>query len=217
MCQDTLAERLRKARERATLTQVAVAKRLEITSASISNWEQGRNEPERDKLIQLSREYRVNPLWLTWGIGDIENELGTDSVGFRSHRGRPVPRLELQTAVLERFIQEVPVVDFHTYFDCGPRSFVVEIKDKSNAPGFSAGDAVVIDPDEQPMPGDWVLAALKPDNRPVFRRYEERRGENGEDFVALIPGNSAWKTEFIRDHEDGRIVGVMTEHVTPRR
>ena len=123
----------------------------------------------------------------------------------------------MQAAVMDRFTQEKPSVEVHTYYDCGPRSFVVDIIDKSNEPVFSPGDAVAIDPDEKPRPGDMVLASMKPDDKPVFRRYHSRTAPDGSKFVELAPLNDAWDTEIIRSNADGRIIGVMTEHVTPRR
>jgi transcriptional regulator with XRE-family HTH domain len=219
MCTSTLGDRLRKARERAKLTQVKVAEHLKITSQAVSNWEAGRDEPERERLLPLAALFRVNPLWLAFGVGEIENVTGTFGVTFRSERGRPVPRLDLATAVMERFAQDIPRGEVHTYFDCGPRTFVFDIVDRSNdvPGGFAPGEAVAIDPDEKPRPGDMVFAAMKPDERPLFRRYQSRTALDGTKYVELSPLNKDWDTDFIRSPDDGRIIGVMTEHVIPRR
>ena len=123
----------------------------------------------------------------------------------------------MQAVVMDRITQESPLIEVHTYFDCGPRSFVVDITDKSNEPLFSPGDAVAIDPDVLPRPGDMVLAVMKPEERPVFRRYQARTAPTGTKFVELAPLNATWDTDVIHSDADGRIIGVMTEHVTPRR
>jgi len=218
MCESSLGARLRIARERANMRQTEAASRLEITSQKLSNWEADRHEPSRADLRQLILLYKVNPLWLLTGAGKPENEESTFGIGHRTARGRRVSRMEQAIAVLEKIPETIQRLgDVHTYFDCGPRSYVIDILDRSNTPQFDVGDAVVIDPDEVPRPGDMVLAAVKPDDHPVFRRYTVRTNPDATKYVELQPLNPAWESDIIRSREDGRIVGVMTEHAAPRR
>lgn len=123
----------------------------------------------------------------------------------------------MQAAVMTRSSPSNTVAEVHTYFDCGPNSFVIDIVDRSNAPAIEVGDAVAIDPDVAPRPGDMVLALIKPAEVAVFRRYNLRTGPDGAKYVELQPLNETWDTDLIRGPEDGAVVGVMTEHVTPRR
>lgn len=218
MCQTSLAERLRIARERANIKQSEAAQSIGATSQKLSNWERGDHEPSRSDLGKLISLYKCSALWMLTGAGQPGNEDSTTGVSLRTERGRRVPRLDQAIAVLERFPEHFQVRDVvHTYFDCGPRSYVIDIQDRSNAPQFEPGDAVAIDPDALPHPGDMVLAAVTPDDHPVFRRYAVRTSAEAKKYVELQPLNPAWEADLIRSPEDGRIVGVMTEHVTPRR
>jgi transcriptional regulator with XRE-family HTH domain len=219
----TIAERLLFARERANLTQAQVAERLDISPSAVSSWEPGtkvQKRPDLDKFIGLSEIYRVNLLWLAFGVGDIENEIGTTGVSFRAKRGRAVPRVNMKFAVSNDLNISQQNAEIHTYYDCGERSYAIDIIDKSNVTsrehGFNPGDTVVIDPDEKPRPGDMVLAAMNPDDRTIFRRYQVRTSPEGTKYIELRPLNPDWEIDMIRSTSDGRIIGVMTEHATPR-
>lgn len=50
---DIISKNIKKYRQAANLTQVQLAKKLNITSASVSNWEKGANSIEIDKLFEL--------------------------------------------------------------------------------------------------------------------------------------------------------------------
>jgi SOS-response transcriptional repressor LexA len=217
MCQSSLGQRLREARESATMQQKQAAEAIGVKSQHLYNWEKGLHEPDRETLLQLWRLYKCDLTWLMTGAGHPKNESSTLGVSIRTERGRPVSRMEQAMAVLERIPEQIRPLNVHTYFDCGPRTFVIDINDRSNSPNFEPGDAVAIDPDETPRPGDMVFAAIKPDDHPVLRRYTVRTAADASKYVELQPLNSAWEADLIRSPADGRIIGVMTEHVTPRR
>jgi len=54
---DRIAHRLVQARRRAHLSQIAVAKRLDIRPNTLSGWESGKRMPRAPQLAQLSRIY----------------------------------------------------------------------------------------------------------------------------------------------------------------
>ena len=222
MCETSFQQRVKMARDRVNLTQGELGRLTGVTGGAVSQWEISGKEPPLETIRKVAEVCRVSLMWLAFGIGDIENEDRTSGVILRIKRGRLVPRLDMQTAVMERVFSGAQKVDVHTYFDCGPRTFVIDINDKSNVnpkPGltFEPGDAVAIDPDETPRPGDMVLAALKPGDRGVFRRYQLRTDPTGAKYIELSPLNPDWDQDLIRTPNDGRIVGVMTERVAPRR
>ena len=70
--ENTLGERLRLSRKKAGYTQKEAADKLGITQASISDIESG--EIQRTKyIIRFSQLYKVDPVWLSEGIGEQEN------------------------------------------------------------------------------------------------------------------------------------------------
>jgi transcriptional regulator with XRE-family HTH domain len=221
MSETSFQQRVKMARDRVNLTQLELGRLVGVTGGAVSQWEVSGKEPPLETVQKVAEVCRVSLMWLAFGIGDIENEDRTSGVILRIKRGRLVPRLDMQTAVMERVFSGAQRVDVHTYFDCGPRTFVIEINDRSNinpnpGPSFEPGDAVAIDPDETPRPGDMVFAVLKPGDRGVLRRYQLRADSDGSKYIELST-LSGWDRDLIRSPSDGRIVGVMTEHVAPRR
>ena len=89
----------------------------------------------------------------------------------------------------------------------GPRAFVLKIDGISmfnpNGPvSFADGDHVVIDPDANPAPGDFVAARLTSSNRVTFKRL---RQDEGEWYLEAI--NPAWEPRYIRMTEEWHICG----------
>lgn len=61
----TLGERLRNARERKNLTQVAVRERTGINNKTLSGYEKGVSEPDIETLKKLAALYEVTVDWIT--------------------------------------------------------------------------------------------------------------------------------------------------------
>ncbi len=59
-----LGDRLRIARERAGLTQLEAAKRLQINNKTLSRYEHGGSEPNVETLTRLAQLYKVSVDWL---------------------------------------------------------------------------------------------------------------------------------------------------------
>src|SRR5688572_30033842 len=60
-----LGARLKEARERADLTQQAVAERLRYTIRSLTRWENGESDPGFSKIVELCALYKTSLDWLS--------------------------------------------------------------------------------------------------------------------------------------------------------
>lgn len=124
-----------------------------------------------------------------------------------------MPKLSAEQAV-QKTARETGTSEETSFanYPCSSEAFSLEITDDSNAPDFSAGDTVIIDPAERPLPGDMVFAAVDKDRRPVFRKYALAH-DKGKSTVVLEALNPDWG----KHSENIEIIGVMTEHTQPRR
>ena len=77
-------------------------------------------------------------------------------------------------------------------------------------PDFKEGDAVVIDPEVSPLPGDFVVAK-NGEEEALFKKYRPRGIMNGSDVFELVPLNEDFPT-IRSDQEEVRIIGTMVEH-----
>lgn len=108
----------------------------------------------------------------------------------------------------------VPTDYIETQFSTGARAMAITLVDTSMEPEFRAGDIVVVDPDLEPLPGDFICARIRVSRKPVFRRYRLVRGaDHGtEAMIELAPLNPDWPTERYDNTDALEILGVMTEH-----
>jgi SOS-response transcriptional repressor LexA len=86
------------------------------------------------------------------------------------------------------------------------KAFALNITDDSMSPTFNKGEAVVIDPEIKPEPGDYVVASIGKES--YFRQYK-LRDLNSFD---LSPLNDAFPTISSDSHSDIKIVGTVIEH-----
>ncbi|WP_232090134.1 XRE family transcriptional regulator [Aeromonas caviae] len=95
--------------------------------------------------------------------------------------------------------------------DIGPRGFGLWLRGNSMTPMFNEGDLVIIDPDEQPRPGDYVVAKNGSEEA-TFKKYRPRGiDENGQEVFELVPLNDDFPTMH-SDRQHIEIIGVMVEH-----
>lgn len=67
-----LSERIRLARRRAELSQVALAERIGVRRSAVSNWEStGAGKPSTANLIEIANATAVSMEWLATGRGRI--------------------------------------------------------------------------------------------------------------------------------------------------
>lgn len=76
----TVADKIRKAREHAGLSQQQLADRLSVTRTSIVNWERGHTRPLRVLLGLLAAETGVDPDWLASDDAQVINLRGLPDI-----------------------------------------------------------------------------------------------------------------------------------------
>nr|WP_315467128.1 LexA family transcriptional regulator [uncultured Undibacterium sp.] len=99
-----------------------------------------------------------------------------------------------------------------TDLDLGTKAFALQIKGDSMLPDFKEGDRIVIDPEVEPLPGDFVVAKSGHEEA-TFKKYRPtgRIDSNGNVIFDLVPLNA----DYAPMHSDVvplRIIGTMIEH-----
>lgn len=72
-------DRIREARRHVKMTQDALAKRIGLTKATISQWESGTTTPNGKNLINLAEALNVSPEWLLTGKGSESKEVTSNA------------------------------------------------------------------------------------------------------------------------------------------
>jgi SOS-response transcriptional repressor LexA len=90
------------------------------------------------------------------------------------------------------------------------RSFALNIEDDSMLPRFKKGDVVVIDPEREPEPGEFVVVVNGSNS--YFRQYRIKGfTEDNQKIIDLYPLNEVYPV-ISSDTHDIQLVGTMVEH-----
>jgi len=96
--------------------------------------------------------------------------------------------------------------------DLGEYAFALEITGDSMYPEFKAGDKIIVDPDVQPMPGDYVIAQ-NDGHDATFKKYKPRGfDENGREYFELIAINENYPNLDSR-FQSIRIIATVIDHI----
>lgn len=144
-------------------------------------------------MVALARVFDVSPHWLSTGKGSPEPsnvEPGGDPAGVAGTGDQLVCRKRQWREMSEQasgFDGNVEYV--MASIDIGPRGFGLWLRGQSMAPFFNEGDLVIVDPDEAPRPGDYVIASNGKDEA-TFKKFRPRGiDENGQEVFELVPLN----------------------------
>lgn len=201
---------LQRVRKNAQLRQEDVATKFKVTVQAVSGWERGASRPDIEKLAELAELYGV----------ELNVLLGTDRAFAGRHTNAEIPVISHVQAGNWTPISD-PTMPGHAdrYIGCdspaGVNAFALEITGTSMLPRFSPGDVVVIDPDVEWQPGDFVVAKLDDQDEATFKEYRLRSRKPL--VIELRALNEAFGIEPLSKDNPGRIVGTMIEHHAYRR
>ncbi|MCF5912030.1 LexA family protein [Aeromonas veronii] len=213
------SERIRELRKKHGLTQQKLGELIGVKKSSISQWENDEHSPSGDNLAQLSKVFGVSAHWLATGKGSPELSNVEPAV---IPQGNRVPILSyVQAGNWREMCEQATAFDGNVEYvsaggEIGPYGFGLWLRSDSMLPQFKEGDLIIVDPDESPQPGDYVVAKNGSDEA-TFKKYRPRGiDENGQEVFELVPLNDDYPTMH-SDRQHIQIIGVMVEHRSYRK
>jgi SOS-response transcriptional repressor LexA len=213
------SERIRELRKKHGLTQQKLGELIGVKKSSISQWENDEHSPSGDNLAQLSKVFGVSAHWLATGKGSPELSNVEPAV---IPQGNRVPILSyVQAGNWREMCEQASNFDGNVEYvsvggEIGPYGFGVWLRGDSMVPLFKEGDLIIVDPDEGPQPGDYVVAK-NGSGEATFKKYRPRGiDENGQEVFELVPLNDDYPTMH-SDRQHIQIIGVMVEHRSYRK
>lgn len=218
-----IGSRVRKARKSAGLTQNELAKKAGSKQAVISDIENGRNKTS-SALYDIAIATGVNPNWLLRGEGEmLERQSNTASATYPDGDNfKIVPMDNVRRVPVLNYVQ---AGEFCEYYDdavsdvfepvigeYGAHVYWVIIEGLSMMPDFNSGDMVLVDPDIQPTPGDYVIALRNGHKEVTFKKWRPRGfDDDGVEYSELVPLNPDFPVIDSR-HAPFAVCGVAIEH-----
>lgn len=100
--------------------------------------------------------------------------------------------------------------------DMSEFTFALRIEGDSMEPDFKEGDIIIVDPELEPIPGEFVVAK-NGNNEATFKKYRPTFTDlTGRQHYELVPLNDDYPTINSSDRPL-KIIGVMIEHRIYRR
>ncbi|MFE8726194.1 LexA family protein [Aeromonas hydrophila] len=226
---ETINDRISARRRAQKMSQDELAKRIGITRVSISKWESGLNQPKGRYLNDLAAALGVTVDWLLTGDGEARGQPVPEVMpGYHNiepaviPQGTRVPVLSyVQAGHWHEMCEQATAFDGNVEYvtagvDVGPCGFGLWLRGQSMEPFFKEGDLIIVDPDEVPQPGDFVVAKNGSEEA-TFKKYRPRGiDESGQEVFELVPLNDDFPTMH-SDRQHIQIIGVMVEHRSYRK
>lgn len=221
---EILSAKLRLAIKESGLEKKDIADKLGVTKQSVTGWEStGRiskgNLAKLALLLQIPHDLFINE---SVGISGVASAVGNVKPVFDANAKpaavgrRAIPVISaIQAGALKEIASPYEVGDgyatLYTDDDYSRWAFALELEGYSMTPEFKPGDFVIIEPEWEPRPGDYV-AAKNGSEEATFKKYRPRGVDtNGNIIFELTPLNDDYPT-MRSDITPLQIIGVMAEH-----
>lgn len=199
----SLAQRIREAREQKALEQAKLAAKLDVATRTVQRWEKGDQVPDSNYLMRLAKVTGVTPHWLLTGEGEMFTAAQTDAKIFPLPTGR-YKKVELvQLPLLSSVPGGAPSLIFHpdyvekyiTVDNINDKAaFALEVKGNSMAPRIEDGDIIIVSPKMESRSGDICVVRVNDEDTVKRIKFEEH-------FLHLIPLNPEYEPMVVRKRD----------------
>ncbi len=215
-----VSERIKQTRKRLGYSQDVLGAKVGVSRVAVSQWERGESSPSGRYLNDLAAALGVSVDWLLTGKGNASES----SPAFESNvepalipQGVRVPILSyVQAGHWREMCEQATAFDGSLEYvavgvSVGSCAFGLWVRGNSMEPDFREGDLLIVDPDEAPKAGDFVIAKNGSEEA-TFKKFRSRgEYEDGSPRFELVPLNDDHET-LCTDHTPISIIGVVVEH-----
>jgi SOS-response transcriptional repressor LexA len=205
--------------------------RYGVSQPTAKDWLEDKFMPSREKLVKMAADFGVQLEWLITGDGSKAPSSPRTVAGMEVVPGAP----DMREVPLVSFVEAGVWSDSNDPYPRGQGmeaigidpelaahlsrvAFALKVQGSSMEPEFMAGDVIIVDPNIQPRPGDFVVAKLDGEEKATFKRYRDRGTDgDGARVIELVPSNPDYPTLRIDSGSPGKIIATMVEHRRRRR
>ena len=203
-CEMELKDRIRQARTDAKLSQSELARRCGVDPSAINHLESGKTRSLSGVLqSSIAMACNVNELWLSHGKGKI-------TAGYKAVEDGPgvstVPLISwVQAGEWTTLIDNLAPGDgerITTTYASKIHTYALRVRGDSMEPKFPDGSILIVEPDEDPLPGKYVIVRQNGDSDATFKQLVQDGGS-----MYLKPLNPRYPIMELK--EDAVFCGVV--------
>ena len=206
----SLAERVKKRRLELGFKQAESAEKAGIRQQSWASIEDGKTLKPRN-IVGIAEALECDPAWLmNGGVFLPASEINTRRIPLVSYVQAGELALKNPIDALDGSFEYVM-----TDRDWSQHTFALRITGDSMEPDFKEGDVVIVDPEIEPHPGEFVVGK-NGEHEATFKKYRPIGRNDGSQEFELVPLNNDYPTmNSVERHIT--IIGTMVEHRIYRR
>lgn len=207
----SLADRVKKRRSELGLSQTDAAEKAGIKQQSWASIEDGKTLKPRN-IVGIAEALRCDPAWLMNGGYFLPvGEVNTRRIPLISYVQAGALATKSPIEALDGSFEYVM-----TDMDWSQYTFALRIIGDSMEPDFKAGDVIIVDPEIEPTPGEFVVAK-NGEHEATFKKYRPTFvSPEGAQHFELVPLNNDYPTMNSAERHIS-IIGTMVEHRIYRR
>lgn len=191
--------RIKELRQESGISQLELAKKLNIGQGTISNWESGRYEPDIKALQAMSDLFGVT----------VDYVIGGDRISKAKGVRIPVYGDVAAGIPIEAIENIVDYEEIDAAMAATGDFFGLRVRGSSMEPRIREGDVVIVRKQSDADTGDTAIVLVNGDSATVKRIKKEPSG------ISLIPNNPAYDIRFFTNEEietiPVRIIGKVVE------
>lgn len=198
---NTIGQRIEQVRLEKSLSKTAIWKGAGLTSGVYAQWLDG-GSLKGETLVAVSRVLGVNPAWLETGRG----EKYLTNVSSAPEIKGSVPLISLvQAGVWMEAIDNLQPGEgerIETTWKAKSHTYALRVQGDSMEPKFPAGAILIIEPEDEPLPGKFVIVRQASSQEATFKQLIQDGSK-----LYLKPLNPRYP--ILELHDDDVFCGVV--------
>lgn len=186
------------------MTQIDLARKAGVSQTTISDIERGRNHGSTE-ITAIAAALGVNALWLADGKGPQYPGDAPNTVAFGQLHQVPLVswvRAGDWTDVNDALADERKTIA--TTYRARARTFALIVEGQSMEPKFPAGCTIIIEPDEDPKNGSYIVVRQNGDSEATFKQLVI---EGNRKYLKAL--NPEWPKRIMEMMPDAVVIGVV--------
>ena len=191
--------RIKQERKSKNLTMKALAELTDNLNLSrINNYERGERTPGPEEIKQLAKVLEVSPSFLMCLSDDRQGSFKNPGLGgllpILDYKSACDPALAIERIKDESYSEKLDLIPISSTVQkrIGKNAFALAVKDESMAPEFKFDDILIIDPDTQPNPCDFIIVKLENESEAIIRKFKQLSASKENPEFELIAINNDW-------------------------
>ncbi len=195
---EEIGRRIFAARKANGLTRKALSELTDdLKQSRINNWERGERTPGPEEIKQLAKALDVSAAYLMC-LTD-QKHLRSTAHGVNVFiplldTTQACDPLAMIQAIQETDNHQVTLIPLNNGINpqLSKHTFALKMPDDSMEPELRRHDILIIDPDQMPQPGSFVVAKLEDNTEVIVRRYKQLSVTKNSQQFELLAMNQHW-------------------------